>query len=127
MRRKWIFFVPVLVLLSTCLIFRLVLFIGYVPTESMEPTLKKGSIIVGSRFFGDLKVGDIIVFRHEEKMLVKRITAMQGDFVYHKGELVKVSAENLYVLGDNQWDSFDSRYWENPYIDKSDVLAIIFH
>ena len=86
MRRKWKFIVPALALLGTCLLFRFVLFIGYVPTESMEPTLKRGSIIVGSRLFGELKVGDIVVFRHGGKLLVKRIAATEGNVVEYKGQ-----------------------------------------
>lgn len=102
MRRKWKFAVPVLVLLGICLLFRFVLFIGYVPTESMEPTLKKGSITVGSRLFGKLDVGDIIVFRHGDKLLVKRIAAVGGDTIRHWGKKLTVPEGCFYVLGDNK-------------------------
>ena len=43
-RLRWI--VPVAVMTAVFVLFRFVLFIGYVPTESMEPTLHKGSIII---------------------------------------------------------------------------------
>lgn len=96
--------VPVLFLLVTVLLFRFVLFIGYVPTESMEPTLPRGSIIVGSRIFDDLKLRDIIVFRHDGKLMVKRIAAVFGDEVIHKGIMIQVPRGSFYVLGDNKGD-----------------------
>lgn len=123
MRRKCKFAIPVLALLGTCLLFRFVLFIGYVPTESMEPALKKGSIIVGSRLLGELKVGDIIVFRHEGKLLVKRIAATEGDMVSHCGKLLTVPERCFYVQGDNVENSCDSRYWGNPFVRKDEVTV----
>lgn len=125
MRRKWKYIIPVLALLGTCLLFRFVLFIGYIPTESMEPTLKKGSVIVGSRPLGKLDVGDIIVFRHEGKLLVKRIAAKEGDKVEHNQRLLRVPAGKLYVLGDNRGCSSDSRWWEEPFININSVIAIV--
>lgn len=125
MRIKWKFIVPVLALLSTCLLFRFVLFIGYAPTESMEPTLKRGSIIVGSRVFGELKVGNIIVFEHEGKQLVKRIAAVGGDVVEHKGRRLIVPEGCFYVLGDNTQSSYDSRYWEEPFVQNQNLLALL--
>ena len=125
MRRKWKFIVPVLALLGTCLLFRFVLFIGYVPSESMEPTLKKGSIIVGSRLFGELKVGDIIVFRHEGRLLVKRIAATEGKMVEYKGQRTTVPKGCFYVLGDNAGNSFDSRFWKKPFIAYSSIISTL--
>lgn len=125
MKIRWWFLVPMFFLLATVLLFRFVLFIGYVPTESMEPALPKGSIIVGSRIFDDLKAGDIIVFRHDGKFMVKRIAAVFGDEVIHKGIFLQVPRGSLYVLGDNKENSLDSRYWVNPFVDECDVIAIL--
>ena len=124
MKIRWWFLVPVVFLLATVLLFRFVLFIGYVPTESMEPALPKGSIIVGSRIFDDLKVGDVIVFRHDGKLMVKRIAAVFGDEVIHKGLMIQVPRGRLYVLGDNKEDSLDSRCWGNPFVEERDVIAV---
>lgn len=124
MRRKWKFIVPVLALLSTCLLFRFVLFIGYVPTESMEPTLKKGSIIVGSRIFGKLNAGEIVVFEHDGKIMLKRIAAVSGDTIEHRGNLQTVPTGSIYVLGDNTANSFDSRFWDEPFVSCEKVIAV---
>ena len=61
--------VPILLTLLTLFVFRMVLFIGYVPSASMEPTLQTGSFIIGSRFIGDPGKGDIIVFYHDGKLV----------------------------------------------------------
>ena len=75
---KWL--IPVLITAFIFILFKLVFLIGYVPTESMEPTIKKGSYIVGIRLFSELETGDIIIFRHDEKLLVKRIAAVDQTF-----------------------------------------------
>lgn len=126
MQRKWRAIVPALVLIGTFLLFQFVLFVGYVPTESMEPTIKKGSVIVGSRLFGELEVGDIVVFQHEGKLLVKRIAAVSGDTVWHWGKKLTVPERCFYVLGDNAENSYDSRLWLKPFIGYSAIISRSF-
>lgn len=120
---KWA--IPACALVVTMLLFRLGLFIGYVPTESMEPTIHKGSYILGCRIFGELKVGDIIVFEHEGKQVVKRIAAAGGDVVEHKGRRSIVPQECFYVLGDNPDNSYDSCWWSEISVSKSEIRAKI--
>ena len=119
------FIIPALVLAVTLVLFQFVLFVGYVPTESMEPTLHKGSFVVGSRIFDKLDVGDIVVFRHEGKLLVKRIAAIEGDMVEHRQEMLCVPNGKIYVLGDNRNCSVDSSSWNDPFISSSSVIAIV--
>ena len=54
--------IPAGLTLLVFILLRYVFLIGYVPTESMEPTLPKGSFLLGLRIFEEPKVGDIIVF-----------------------------------------------------------------
>ena len=118
---NWLF--PAVVMLFTFLLLKYVFLLGYVPTEYMEPTLKRGSYIIGCRIYSDLEVGDIIVFQHDGKLLVKRIAAVEGDIIERNGVSIKVLEGCYYVLGDNVDNSYDSRYWINPFIRKRDIVA----
>lgn len=136
--RTWL--VPVCLTLLVFLLLRCVLLIGYVPSASMEPTLKENSFIMGTRIYSDLSVGDIVVFRHTGVLMVKRIAAGPGDVI----DLSQISfMENLvppdrgwecitvpdgcyYLLGDNQSDSLDSRYWDEPFVASADIVAKLF-
>lgn len=118
---KWLF--PAIAMLLTFILLKCVFLIGYVPTESMEPTLERGSYIIGFQIYSELVTGDIIVFRHDGKLLVKRIAATAGDMVERNGISMTVPEGYYYVLGDNADNSYDSRYWLNPFVSKDDVVA----
>lgn len=68
------------------LLLRFIFLIGYVPTESMEPTLHQGCYILGIRCCGDLETGDIAIFEHNGRLLVKRIAAVGGEAIVHAGQ-----------------------------------------
>lgn len=122
--------------LLVCL-FRFVLFVGFVPTASMEPTIRSGSLLVASRIYRDLQRGDIVVFTKDHMVLVKRIHAVAGDAVYVNQETREVSVnvpvsdavlymvpEDCYfVVGDNKAVSRDSRFWTNPFVSEMDIIA----
>ena len=129
--------IPIIVTISMILLFRTVLFIGYVPTASMEPTLKVGSYIFGTRYTGDLGVGDIIVFRRDGQLVVKRIAGAPGDIInlselfymttlpipVWEENVITVPEASYFVLGDNIENSIDSRYWEEKFVKQSDIVA----
>ena len=118
--------VPLLTLAICVTVFKSVFFWGYVPSSSMEPTLKRGSIIFGYCHFKDLKTGDIIVFEHDGKLLVKRIAACGGDIVIINDKSCAVPEDCFFVLGDNADNSLDSRYWSDPFVPLKDVVARVF-
>lgn len=124
-KKAWSWLIPLGITAVTVIILRFVLLFGYVPTESMEPTLEKGSYIVGIRIYGELEVGDIVIFRHDGKLLVKRIAAVGGELVEHNGASLTVPDGCYYVLGDNVECSWDSRYWEEPFVESGDIVAKI--
>lgn len=133
--RTWI--IPICLTLFVFLIMKTVLLFGYVPSASMEPTIPEGSYILGLRPYSTLEIGDVIVFRYEEKLLVKRIIAIPGDEIiweeldYMDGvprpsrdtpEMV-VPDDCFFVLGDNGANSYDSRYWTDPFVRQKDIVA----
>lgn len=123
MKRKWIILLPIITAVTILLLFRFVFLIGYVPSESMEPTLQKESFILGTRLFGDLKTGDIVVFEHEGTVMVKRIAACPGEEITVDGIRYYVPDGSYFMLGDNEDNSYDSRYWEEPYVSEEKIIA----
>ena len=115
--------IPLYIAFTVIVLFRCVLFIGYVSTASMEPTLKTDSLFFGIRIVDSIEVGDIIVFRHDEKLLVKRVAAVGGDMIEHNGQTLAVPKNHFYVLGDNTGHSYDSRYWAEPFVKSKDIVA----
>ena len=100
-----------------------VFFMGYVPSDSMEPTIKESSVILGIRVFSNLARGDIIIFTRGNSLLVKRITGVPGDTVYANGETLVVPDSCYFVLGDNPDHSIDSRFWNEPFISMGNIIA----
>lgn len=125
MRKKGWVLIPICVAVLFIIIFKTVFLIGYVPSVSMEPTLKKGSIILGVRCYQELEIDDIIIFRHNGQLNVKRIAAIEGEGVVIDGKILLVPEDCYYVLGDNMENSYDSRFWEEPFVKRDDIIAKI--
>ena len=88
-----------------------VLNILYIPTDNMEPTLKRGDFVLGFRLsYGfplplmkgerlNLKVpfrGDLISFRFpgdEEQILIRRVVGLPGDLVKIEGGAIFINGE----------------------------------
>ena len=78
----------------------------------MEPTLKSGSFVLVSSIpylLVNPKVGDIIAFKKENKIFIKRIAKINPS--RHSAELSRSpsSGKKYFVKGDNEKDSLDSR------------------
>jgi phage repressor protein C with HTH and peptisase S24 domain len=74
----------------------------------MLPTLKPGQIVIGLRR-GSTKPGRLVIVDHGGREIVKR--------------LAKVSKNKLYIVGDNQAHSSDSRHY--GWINKNCLLATV--
>lgn len=131
--------IPLGLTLLFYLVLQFVVLIGYVPSASMEPTLKEGSFIFAWRIHNTPEVGDIVVFEKDGVLQVKRVAAVPGDIVDYfsleyadalpipnrSEQIITVPAGCYFLLGDNTQNSLDSRYWEEPFITEDQIVAIV--
>ena len=128
--------VPALCALIVLVLLNSIFIIGFIPSASMEPTINAGSYIFGLRFNREYERGDVVIFRMGQMILVKRIAAVSGDTVCNDfvlsdkesidvNDFVVVPEECFFLLGDNADESFDSRFWAEPWIGKKDIVGYV--
>lgn len=147
---------PVFVGLLLAFILRhTVMFVAYIPSSSMEPTLNIGDKLLTNRvayMFSDVKRFDIVVFKQKESdmVMVKRVVGLPNERIKCVNNVVYINDEPLeqdfleddvwtsdfdeyeipdnsyFMLGDNREVSQDSRYWADPFVEKSEIWGTPF-
>jgi signal peptidase I len=87
----------------------------YIPSASMNPTLRQGDRIIVNKLsvdFGTINIGDIVVFKAPPDVaklchdpvtdLVKRVIGVPGDHLYSTGNTIYVNGKPL----DQNWSVF---------------------
>lgn len=124
-----------------------VFYIALVPSESMKNTLFVGDKLLVSKNLKSIEVGNIYTFYHNDVLLIKRLIAKGGDHVVIENDDVFINGQklnepyvssqmdesknvnidlivpedNFYFLGDNRNNSFDSRFWDKPFVSREDL------
>ena len=122
--------------------------------DSMQPTLYENNWFLVDRIAyinSEPEYGDIIIFKKQDVtggVIVKRVIGTPNDtveikngFVYINGKLTEdefsaaserdnfdkiiVNEDSYFVLGDNRNSSSDSRIWDNPFVNRDEIIGKI--
>lgn len=120
-----------------------------IPNSSMQPTLFRGEKFTADMAQFQPARGDLVIFKHDGILIVKRVIGVAGDvveghdsqvlvngvtkhepYIQHVGKPfgsmdkfgpTRVPPEKLFVMGDNRDYSFDSRDLRFGLVSVSDV------
>lgn len=152
---KDILAVVVIPIVISVLLVRVLFLCSIVQSGSMEPTIMTKDVVIANALAYRARTpqrGDIVYVQNEQtngELYVKRIVGMPGETVSFQDGYVYIDGQKLdeayisddvetncdktfevpegcyLVLGDNRENSLDSRYWENPYVERADIKGKI--
>lgn len=152
---KDILTVVVIPIVIAVLLVRVLFLCSIVQSGSMEPTIMTKDVVVANALAYKARTpqrGDIVYVQNEQtndELYVKRIVGMPGETVSFQDGYVYIDGQKLdeayisddietncdktfevpegcyLVLGDNRENSLDSRYWDNPYVERADIKGKI--
>ena len=117
--------------------------------ESMAPTYRSSDLLLTrpvGRAGARLQRGDVVVFRHGELRMIKRVVGLPGDLVELEAGRLFVNGESVdgrrrvrgaytqtwrmpgatyFMAGDNPAASDDSRVWGEPFVPIERVEAVV--
>lgn len=136
--------VSVLTILTNLFVFQL----AKVNGDSMLPTLEDGEILLLYKLNPKLERGDIVVFKQNGGILIKRVIALPGETIVVNNDSIEINGEkiddyvnttiqnggsltepftvkdNEYIcLGDNRNNSHDSRAFGS--VKKDDIIGVV--
>lgn len=145
-------YIPITIFLAWVVFFKVIV-IGYIPTESMEPNYRADSVFVGTRILDrdNIKRGTPVLFHFGDEVFLKRVIGLPDETVSFNGGYVYINGESLdeteylnasvctesgtevfcvpcgcyLMLGDNRSESYDARYWPDPYTPSEDIVGRI--
>lgn len=122
-----------------------------VPSSSMEETIEEGSRLIVNRtayWMSQPERGDIVVFPSPDtgEWYIKRIIGLPGETIEGKHGSVYIDGDRLeesyivetvkedfgpfqvpegqyFMMGDNRNDSWDSRFWEDPFVAENEIIG----
>lgn len=134
-------FVSIILVITFTSIYKIIIVNG----NSMAPTLSSGQIILTNKNTDDINYSDIVVFhlndkQNSDEIVIKRVIAMSGDRITVKNGVLSVNNlvyskyhckqiqefvlkdNEVFVVGDNADESFDSR--EFGVISIDDIISV---
>ena len=110
-KKELLFLIP-LIIFSCALIYVVSGYFRYyaiaVASGSMEPKISKGDVVIVDKNYNEIKVGDVLAYKHDGKVIVHRIYRIVKNndeyFIYTKGDakigliLVIISTLVIYMI-----------------------------
>lgn len=116
--------------------------------DSMAPTFKNGQWLIVEKNPKKIEKGDVLVFKKNNTVYMKRVVATSGDCVEYnseydflsvngigltdsfsaipeKGESIIIPDDSYYVVGDNYHISKDSRSKDVGLVSRDELIGLI--
>ena len=150
--RKYKWLIIYVLIMTGILIASKTLFLNaYIPSDSMNPILKRGDLVFSLRTVTEYKRYDIAIFESPDEpsvLYIKRIIGLPGDKIDIKNGIVYINGNEIddsyiskeksnytghfsvpddsyFMLGDNRNHSDDSRYWKTTHFVKREKIKAI--